>query len=83
LWQDVQSFDQAVTGHRQLHPSARGIAKMLYDAQRAVDVLVSDSNVDRQRIFAIGHSLGAKEVLYLMAKDQRISLGLPAREEST
>lgn len=76
LWQDVQSFDQAVTGHRQLHPSARGIAKMLYDAQRAVDVLVSDSNVDPQRIFAIGHSLGAKEVLYLMAKDQRIIAGV-------
>lgn len=76
LWQDVQSFDQAVANHRQLHPNARGIAKMVYDAQRAVDVLVSNANVDPKRVFAIGHSLGAKEVLYLMARDQRIVAGV-------
>jgi gluconolactonase len=76
LWQDVQGFDQAVANHRQLHPNARGIAKMVYDAQRAVDVLVSNANVDPKRVFAIGHSLGAKEVLYLMARDPRIIAGV-------
>jgi len=76
LWQDTQSFDQAVAQHRQLHPTARGIAKMVYDARRALDVLMSIPQLDSQRVFAIGHSLGAKEVLYLMASDERIIAGV-------
>jgi hypothetical protein len=49
-----------------------GMAKMLYDATRAVDLLASMEDVDARRIGAIGHSLGAKEVLYLAAFDERI-----------
>lgn len=76
LWQDAKDFDVAVSNHRRRHPDARGIAKMVYDAQRSVDVLVSMPQVDSKRVYAIGHSLGAKEVLYLMAKDSRVVAGI-------
>ena len=48
------------------------MAKMLWDAIRAVDVLTHLVEVDRERIGALGHSLGAKETLYLAAFDERI-----------
>jgi hypothetical protein len=54
------------------HPGSKGMAKMLFDAQRAVDVLVSLKEVDKGRIGAMGHSLGAKEALYLGAFDERV-----------
>ena len=72
LWQDVTSLEQAVDRHRERHPQSRGMAKMLYDAMRAVDILESVPNVDKQRIGAVGHSLGAKETLYLAAFDERV-----------
>ncbi|MFN9606246.1 MAG: alpha/beta hydrolase family protein [Planctomycetota bacterium] len=76
LWQNAESFEAAVANHRQRHPNTKGMAKMLYDAMRGVDVLESLPYVDRQRIGAIGHSLGAKEVLYLMAFDDRVRVGV-------
>jgi dienelactone hydrolase len=76
LWQDVTSLDEAVSRHRARHPESLGMAKMLYDAMRAVDVLESLPSVDRNRLGAIGHSLGAKEVLYLAAFDDRIRAGV-------
>ena len=72
LWQDVTSLNEAVEKHRERHPNTTGMAKMLYDAMRGVDVLESLPQVDRSRIGAIGHSLGAKEALYLAAFDERI-----------
>jgi dienelactone hydrolase len=48
------------------------MAKMLYDAQRAVDLLASLPGVDPARIGCLGHSLGAKEALYLAALDDRV-----------
>lgn len=72
LWQDVNSLNEAVEKHRERHPKTTGMAKMLYDAMRGVDVLESLPQVDRTRIGAIGHSLGAKEALYLAAFDERI-----------
>jgi hypothetical protein len=45
---------------------------MLFDAQLAVDLLVAQPQVDARRVGAIGHSLGAKEVLYLAAFDERV-----------
>ena len=76
LWQDVASFQEAVDGHRRRHPQARGIAKMVFDAQRAVDALLTVAQVDHDRIGAFGHSLGAKEVMYLMAADPRVRVGV-------
>lgn len=72
LWQDASSLNDAVAQHRQRHPTTLGMAKMLYDASRAVDVLESLPAVIAEQIGAFGHSLGAKEVLYLAAFDERI-----------
>ena len=49
---------------------------MLFDAQRAVDILMAQPDVDSKRIGAIGHSLGAKETLYLAAFDERIRVAV-------
>ena len=73
LWQDSTTYDEAVAKFRQRHPHTLGMHKMLYDAMRAVDVLQSLPNVDRDRIGAVGHSLGAKEALYLAAFDDRVT----------
>lgn len=72
LWQDATDLNAAVAKHRERHPQSLGMAKMLYDAQRGVDVLASLPEVDANCIGAVGHSLGAKEVLYLAAFDERI-----------
>jgi dienelactone hydrolase len=53
-------------------PKSTGMAKMLHDALVAVDILAKLPNVDTNRLGAVGHSLGAKEVLYLAAFDERI-----------
>lgn len=53
-------------------PYTTGMAKMLFDAIRSVDVLVERPEVDAKRIGAIGHSLGGKEALYLPAFDERV-----------
>jgi dienelactone hydrolase len=58
------------------HPGVKGMAKMLYDAMRAVDVLVSQPEVSAGQIAAVGHSLGAKEVLYLAAFDPRVRVAV-------
>ena len=54
------------------HPGATGMRKMLHDASRAIDILTAVPGVDRTRLGAAGHSLGAKEVLYLAAFDERV-----------
>lgn len=76
LWQTPPKYtiDVKVTvdRFRQRHPETLGMHKMLFDAQRGIDVLESLGEVDRERIGTVGHSLGAKEVLYLAAFDERI-----------
>ncbi|MBU6276967.1 MAG: dienelactone hydrolase family protein [Planctomycetes bacterium] len=54
------------------HPGATGMRKMLHDASRCIDILTAVPRVDRTRLGAFGHSLGAKEVLYLAAFDERV-----------
>jgi hypothetical protein len=56
----------------QRQPGRLGMAKMLYDGQVALDILASQPDVDPERLGAVGHSLGAKEVLYLAAFDERV-----------
>ncbi len=53
-------------------PGTKGMMKMLYDAQVATDILAAQPEVDPERLGAVGHSLGAKETLYLAAFDERI-----------
>ena len=65
---------EEVARFKQRHPDSKGMAKMLFDAQRAVDVLESLKEVNSDRIGATGHSLGAKEVFYLGAFDDRVKV---------
>jgi dienelactone hydrolase len=76
LWQDAATFEIAVASHRARHPNSLGMAKMLYDAMRGIDVLVAHPEVDADRIGVIGHSLGAKESLYLAAFDERVKVAV-------
>jgi dienelactone hydrolase len=57
-------------------PRTKGMMKMLYDSQVATDILASLPEVDADRLGAVGHSLGAKEVLYLAAFDERIKVSV-------
>jgi hypothetical protein len=74
LWQGEGSYTDRVAEFQRRHPGSLGMAKMLWDAQRAVDILQSLPEVDPQRIGAVGHSLGAKEALYLAAFDPRVQV---------
>ena len=74
LWPETtrMAAEEETRRFRQRHPRAKGMAKMLFDAQLALDILAARPDVDRNRIGCIGHSLGAKEALYLAAFDPRI-----------
>lgn len=71
LWEEGKYLD-SVKKVLTLHPGSRGMAVMLLDGMRAVDVLESLPEVDADRISTYGHSLGAKEAMYLAAFDPRI-----------
>ena len=57
---------------RERNPDNWGMARMVLDAQIAVDILVSLKEVDPERIGCTGHSLGGKQALYLPAFDERV-----------
>jgi dienelactone hydrolase len=57
-------------------PGWTGMGKMTFDASRCVDFLESLPAVDATRIGCIGHSLGAKEVLYALAFEPRYKVGV-------
>src|SRR5262249_3858113 len=57
-------------------PGWTGLGKMTFDASRCIDFLEALPDVDRSRIGCIGHSLGAKEVLYAMAFESRFRAGV-------
>ncbi|MEX0794372.1 MAG: dienelactone hydrolase family protein [Pirellulaceae bacterium] len=71
LWEEKKYLD-SVKKVLTLHPESRGMAVMLLDGMRAVDVLETLPEVDTDRISTYGHSLGAKEAMYLAAFDSRI-----------
>ncbi|MFM1802969.1 MAG: hypothetical protein RJA81_2321, partial [Planctomycetota bacterium] len=74
LWQygEPRNLLKAVNWLNRRHPMVKGMTKMLYDSVRAVDLLLSLPEVNPRRIGSVGHSLGAKEVLYLAAFDERV-----------
>jgi hypothetical protein len=57
-------------------PGWTGLGKMTFDASRCIDFLETLPYVDGTRIGCIGHSLGAKEVLYAMAFEPRYTVGV-------
>ena len=57
-------------------PGWTGMGKMTFDASRCVDYLETLPFVDAARIGCIGHSLGAKEVLYALAFEPRYKVGV-------
>ncbi|MEK6236725.1 MAG: dienelactone hydrolase family protein [Planctomycetales bacterium] len=73
LWQGTGSYQQHVDRFKKRWPRSKGMAKMLFDGVRALDVLESLPEVDSKRLGALGHSLGAKEALYLAALDDRVA----------
>lgn len=69
----IDSFGAFDTrGHYLRHPDLSAMGRMLFDAQRALDVLASTEGVDAARLGAIGHSLGGEESLMLAAFDNRV-----------
>ncbi|MGQ9732573.1 MAG: dienelactone hydrolase family protein [Candidatus Zipacnadales bacterium] len=72
----VASYEEAIAELGRRHPGWRGIGKMVFDGSRAADYLVSLPFVDAARLGCIGHSLGAKETLYVMAFDERFQAGI-------
>lgn len=78
LWVDKgeRSYKQQAERFIKRFPNSKGMSKMIFDASRAVDILESVRGVDRMRIGAIGHSLGAKEALYLAAFDPRVKVAV-------
>jgi dienelactone hydrolase len=75
LWPETtrMAADEETRRFHRRHPRARGMAKMLFDGQVALDILSARPDVDHTRIGCIGHSLGAKEALYLAAFDPRVT----------
>jgi dienelactone hydrolase len=58
------------------YPQWTGMGKMLWDGLRATDYLLTLPGVDADRLGCVGHSLGAKEVLYALAFDERMKAGV-------
>ncbi len=54
-------------------PGWTGLGKLVHDASRAVDLLLSQPGVDPRRLLLMGHSLGGKIALYTGALDERVS----------
>jgi dienelactone hydrolase len=65
-------FAGEVEKMQRLHPRWKGMARLVWDGIRAVDALAARDDVDAARIACIGHSLGAKESLFLPAFDARV-----------
>jgi len=54
------------------NPHWTGMGKLVWDTSRAVDLLLSQPNIDAGRVAIIGHSLGGKMAFYAGALDERI-----------
>jgi hypothetical protein len=76
LWHNKgdRTYEEQTQLFKEHHPGSKGMAKMLFDAMRAVDILENLKDVDHDRIGAVGHSLGAKEAFYLGAFDERVKV---------
>ena len=66
----TKAFDTSAFYAR--HPEWSAVGKAVWDAERAVDVLLSLPEADKDRIGVIGHSLGGHSALFAAACDTRI-----------
>ncbi len=78
LWRaDEEAFSRTMaTEFLERRPGTLGMMKMVHDASRAFDFLLTLPEVDPARIGTIGHSLGGKEVTFFMALDPRVACGV-------
>ena len=72
IFGDGADYAAHVSRMKERHPTWRGMTRMTWDGIRALDYLASLDAVDASRLGVIGHSLGAKEVLYVAAFDPRV-----------
>lgn len=72
IFDDGADYKGNVARMQERHPDWRGLTRMTWDGIRALDFLETLPAVDRQKIGVLGHSLGAKEALYLAAFDPRV-----------
>ncbi len=54
------------------HPNWTGIGKLVWDTQRAMDLLLNQHDVDHDRVGVMGHSLGGKMAFYAGVMDERV-----------
>lgn len=71
IFADGADYAGHVTTMQRSHPGRTGMARMTWDTIRAMDFILTQPNVDPARVGGLGHSLGAKEVLYAAAFDER------------
>lgn len=72
IFEEGADYASAVAKMKERHPDWRGLTRMTWDGIRALDYLSSLPQVDANRLGVIGHSLGAKEALYVAAFDERV-----------
>ncbi|MEW6355023.1 MAG: acetylxylan esterase [Planctomycetota bacterium] len=53
------------------NPNWTGMGRLIWDTSRAVDLLLEQPDIDRDRILIIGHSLGGKMAFYTGCLDER------------
>ena len=76
IFDDGAGYAEQVNRLQERHPTWAGMARMTWDGIRAADYLESLPLVDHERIGCLGHSLGAKEVLYAAAFDDRFKVAV-------
>jgi dienelactone hydrolase len=76
IFDDRFTYAECVKEMQCKHPDWTGMTRMTWDAMRAVDFLISLPEVDAERIGCLGHSLGAKQVLYAAAFDERYQVAI-------
>lgn len=77
---EVEFTHHGVYAHAWFHWYSRGFSPLaveLWNARRAVDYLVSRSDLDRTRIGATGRSGGGMTTFFLAALDERIAASAP------
>ncbi|MGC8669140.1 MAG: acetylxylan esterase [Chthonomonadales bacterium] len=79
---DVNGTRDGIRAHIASAPAPHNwgtIAAWAWGAQRVVDYLIRDADVDARRIAIVGHSRNGKAALLAAALDERIALAIPVQ----